>query len=130
MPPWSTVWTMNIQGGTRAGGLSIKGELIAQEDVTLDGTFEGSIDLKGYRLVTGAKSHINAAVSAGTVTVNGTLEGNITADTIDIRPGAFVSANLMTKQFALEDGARFNGSVNTERARAAATIAKHRTRVS
>lgn len=108
------------------GGLTIKGELFAQEDLAIDGTFEGSIDLNGHRLITGARSRINAAVSAGAVTVGGTLEGNITADSVDIRPGALVTANLMTRQFALEDGANFSGSVNTERARAAATIAKHR----
>src|SRR3954451_12968518 len=111
---------------TMPGGLTIKRELFAQEDLTIDGHFEGSIDLNGHRLFTGARSRISAAVSAGAVTVGGTLEGNITADSVDIRPGALVTANLITRQFSLKDAARFNGSVNTERARAAATIAKHR----
>ena len=119
---------MTNPAATLVRGLKIKGDLIAQEDLTIDGTFEGTIDLHGHRLITGQTSWINAAVNAGTVTVNGRLDGHITADSVDIRPGALVPATLLTKQLALEDGASFNGSVNTERARAAASIAKHRQR--
>jgi cytoskeletal protein CcmA (bactofilin family) len=109
-------------------GLVIKGDLSAGEDVTIDGMFEGSLDLPGHRLVTAAGSRVRAAVTAGTVTIDGHLEGHITADTVDIGPHAIVDANILTKRFALEEGAKFNGAVNTERARAAATIARHRQR--
>lgn len=112
--------------GTFVRGLKIKGELVAREDLTIDGVFEGTIDIPGYTLTTGKASFVNAAVSAATVTVNGRLDGHITADFVELLPGATVTANLLTKQFALEDGAKFNGAVNTERARAAASIAKHR----
>lgn len=112
--------------GTFVRGLKIKGELVAREDLTIDGVFEGTIDIPGYTLTTGKASFVNAAVSAGSVTVNGRLDGHITADFVELLPGATVTANLLTKQFALEDGAKFNGAVNTERARAAASIARHR----
>jgi cytoskeletal protein CcmA (bactofilin family) len=111
---------------TLVRGLKIKGELVAKEDLTIDGVFEGTIDLNGYALTTGKSSSVNATVSAGAVTVNGRLDGHITADMVELRPGALVTANLITKQFALDDGAQFNGAVNTERARAAASIARHR----
>jgi cytoskeletal protein CcmA (bactofilin family) len=112
--------------GTFVRGLTIKGELVAREDLTIDGVFEGTIDITGYALTTGTASFVNAAVSAGSVTINGRLDGHITADFVELLPGATVTANLLTKQFALEDGAKFNGAVNTERARAAASIARHR----
>lgn len=112
--------------GTFVRGLTIKGELVAREDLTIDGVFEGTIDITGYTLTTGTASFVNAAVSAGSVTINGRLDGHITADFVELLPGATVTANLLTKQFALEDGAKFNGAVNTERARAAASIARHR----
>jgi cytoskeletal protein CcmA (bactofilin family) len=60
------------------------------------------------------------------VTVLGRLEGHITAEAVEIRPTAVVEANLVTRQFALEEGGRFNGQVNTERARAAGDILRHR----
>lgn len=111
-----------------SGTLTIKGELTADEDVTIEGTFEGSLDLPGHRLIAGASSRVRAAVTAGTVTVDGHLEGHITADSVDIGPTATVDASVIARQFALEEGARFNGAVNTERARAAGTVARHRLR--
>lgn len=108
-------------------GLSIKGELSATEDITINGTFEGSIDLPKHRLVASRGSRVNASVTALAVTVDGQLEGHITAESVDIGPNAKVDASVITGKLALEEGATFNGAVNTERARAAATIAKHRT---
>ena len=112
-----------MQTGT---GLNIKGELSATEDITIHGTFEGTIDLPKHRLVAAAGSRVNASVTALAVTVDGRLEGHITAETVDIGPKASVDASVITTKLALEEGALFNGAVNTERARAAANIAKHR----
>lgn len=109
-------------------GLTIKGELSANEDVTIDGIFEGSIDLPGHKLVATKGARVQAAVTARSVTVDGRLDGHITADIVDIGPTAIVEANVITQRLALEEGALFNGSVNTERARAAGTIARHRQR--
>jgi cytoskeletal protein CcmA (bactofilin family) len=106
--------------------IQIKGELTADEDVTIEGKFEGAIDIRGHRLTTGAGSDVKARVSARAVTVLGRLEGHITADAVEIRPSAVVDANLVTRQFALEEGGRFNGQVNTERARAAGDVMRHR----
>ena len=117
---------MTQTAGTVVRGLTIKGELMAREDLTIDGVFEGTIDVPGYRLTLGKSSLVNAAVNAGEVTVNGRLDGHIIADFVELLPGALVTAHLITRQFALEDGATFTGAVNTERARAAASIARHR----
>jgi|ERR687888_555116 cytoskeletal protein CcmA (bactofilin family) len=106
--------------------IKIKGELSAEEDVIIEGSFEGAIDLHGHHLTTGAGSDVKARVSARAVTVLGRLEGHITADVVEIRPSAVVEASLVTKQFALGEGGRFNGQVNTERARAAGDILRHR----
>jgi cytoskeletal protein CcmA (bactofilin family) len=107
-------------------GLIIKGELTADEDLTIDGSFEGSIELPGHHLVTGAESKVTASVTAHVVTVRGRLEGHISADRVDISPTALVDASVVTEHLALGDGATFNGAVNTDRARAAGDIARHR----
>jgi cytoskeletal protein CcmA (bactofilin family) len=110
-------------GGT---GLMIKGELTADEDLTIDGSFEGSIDIPGHHLVTGASSNVSASVTAHVVTVRGRLEGHINAERVGISPTALVDASVVTDHLALEDGATFNGAVNTDRARAAGDIVRHR----
>src|SRR3954453_7634757 len=106
--------------------LRIKGDLTAEEDLTIDGSFEGAIDLHRHHLTTSPRSEVKARVSARAVTVLGRLEGHITADAVVISPTAVVEANLVTKQFALKEGGRFNGQVNTERARAAGDVLRHR----
>ena len=75
-------------------GLTIKGQLLADEDVRIEGTFEGTIEVRGHSLVLG--------------------------------PSARVTANVLTAHLELAEGAEFNGSVNTERARAAIEIARRR----
>jgi len=61
-----------------------------------------------------------------TRTVDGRVEGHINADILDVGPTATVQASVIAPKFSVEEGATFNGPVNTERARAAGTIAKHR----
>ncbi len=107
-------------------GLNIKGELSANEDITFDGTFEGSIELPHNSFVAAKNSTVNATVNAKTVTVDGRLEGHITADVVDIGATATVAASVVSERLALEGGAAVNGTVNTERARAAGNVARHR----
>jgi len=111
---------------TYFGKMTIKGELSAQEDLAIDGLFEGSIDVKGHHLTLGAGAQVNAAVSARLVTVEGKLSGHINGDLVEILPTADVEASVLAHKLALEEGARFVGPVNTARARAAGDIARHR----
>jgi cytoskeletal protein CcmA (bactofilin family) len=106
--------------------LVVKGELIARENIIIEGTIEGAVTVEGFELTTGKNARVNAAITAKAVTVHGHLKGHITADIVDVLEGANVEANVITKKFALDDGALFNGSVNTERARAAGQVARHR----
>ncbi len=108
------------------GGLKITGELSAAEDVTIDFVFAGYIDLPGHTLIIAAESDVTATVTAKTVTVNGHLHGHISADRVEIGPRAVVEASVVAATLALNDGAQFTGLVNTERAQAAAKVAKHR----
>ena len=106
--------------------LTIKGELTAGEDVTVDFVFQGTIDLPGHRLVVAQGSRVQATVTAKTVVINGRLDGHVSAEHVEIGPTAEVEGSLITQRLLLHDGARFTGPVNTERAQAAATVAKHR----
>jgi cytoskeletal protein CcmA (bactofilin family) len=111
-----------------ARNLSIKGDVTAQEDLTIDFALEGTVDLPGNRLVITEDAQLNATVVAASVSVRGHVDGHISADHIEISPSAVVNAGVVTTKLALHDGAQFTGQVNTERAKAAASIAKHRQR--
>jgi cytoskeletal protein CcmA (bactofilin family) len=108
------------------GGLTIKGELTAAEDLTIDGTFDGSIDLPGHRLTVAQGATVNASVTADAVTIDGRFDGHLTAARIDITSTAVVGASVVSEHLSLRDGAQFTGPVNTDRARAAGEVAKHK----
>jgi len=106
--------------------LRINGDLTAGEDLTIDCTFDGSIQLPGHHLTISPQSQVHAAVSAQIVTVHGQFEGQIEAEILHVLPSASVTATVITKKLTVHEGSLFNGSVNTERARAAGEVAKHR----
>jgi cytoskeletal protein CcmA (bactofilin family) len=107
-------------------GLTIKGELTAGEDVTVDFAFEGIIDLPTHGLVVAQGSYVEATVTAKSVVINGRLDGHVSAERVEIGPTAEVDGSIVTTRMLMHDGAQFTGPVNTERAQAAATVARHR----
>jgi len=106
--------------------MKISGDLTAREDLTVDCAFDGSIQLAGHHLTIAPGSRVNASVSAHIVTLHGHFEGQIEAEALTVSSDADVNATVIAKKFAVQDGAFFSGSVNTERARAATEVAKHR----
>jgi cytoskeletal protein CcmA (bactofilin family) len=69
---------------------------------------------------------VQATVTAKTVAVHGRPDAHVSAERIEIAPTASVEASVVTPHLVLHDGAQFTGLVNTERAQAAANVAKHR----
>ena len=113
---------------TRRPGSTLRviGELIARENLNLEGTVDGTITLEGFELTAGAGARVSGSVTAKVVTVLGHLKGHITADVVEIVEGATVEASVIARSFSLDEGALFSGPVNTERARAAGEVARHR----
>jgi len=105
---------------------TINGDLTAGEDLTIDCTFDGSIQLPGHQLTIAQRSQVHASVAAQTVTVHGSFEGQVEAENLLVTQSADVTATVIAKKVVIQDGALFNGSINTERARAAGEVAKHR----
>lgn len=93
--------------------VKIKGELTGNEDLTIDGTIDGRIVLKGHHLTIGPNGHITADVSAKSVQVNGEISGNINADDkVEIAPSGSVSGDICAPRVALADGSCFKGSID------------------
>jgi cytoskeletal protein CcmA (bactofilin family) len=90
--------------------VSIKGELSGSEDVYVDGQLEGRVDLVGNSLTVGPNGHVHANIVAKTVTVAGTLDGNIQAsERTELRKTAVVNGDVQTRRIAIEEGAYFKG---------------------
>ncbi len=95
--------------------IMFKGELTGEEDLLIQGRVEGSIDLKGNHLTIGSQGVIKANVAARTITVEGSVEGDIVAaEHIAIKSASRVKGNLKAERVTLEDGAKFRGSIDMD----------------
>lgn len=95
--------------------IRFKGELVGEEDLLIQGQVDGTIDLKGNSLIIGEQGVVKANVLAQTITIEGTVEGDIYGEErISIKSSSNVKGNLVADRVTLEDGAKFKGSIDME----------------
>ena len=96
--------------------IKIKGELIGDEDLKLEGKIEGAISLGGHRLNVGSTAHIHADIVAREVVIAGEVIGNVNAiDRIELKKGGSIVGDLTTGRLVIEDGAFFKGAIEIGR---------------
>lgn len=95
----------------------IKGELSGSENLTIEGQFEGKIQLRDNVLTVGPNGRIKAdLLFAKTVDILGRVTGKITAvDIVSIRENGAVEGDITAPRIAIADGAHFRGSVDMRR---------------
>ena len=97
--------------------LHVKGEITGNEDLQVDGSVEGLIQLDERKLVIGATSKVTADVIAREIVVYGNVKGNLRAkDRIEIKKDGSVVGDLTTSRIMIEDGAYFKGSIEIDKA--------------
>jgi cytoskeletal protein CcmA (bactofilin family) len=111
--------------------VSIKGELVVEEDLAIEGCVEGRIELQGHSLWISPEGEVNAVIRAKSVIIAGTLIGEIHAsEMVEIKSSGSVRGTINCPRVAIVDGAKFKGSVNTDdRANARAPSAGEISRV-
>ena len=93
----------------------IKGELRVEEDLTVDGRVEGRIELGDHNLWIAPHGEVNAVIHAKNVIIAGALIGKITAtEMVEIKLSGSVEASIKCPRVVIADGARFNGSIDTD----------------
>lgn len=116
-PPSSAVAHAAERRETRGVGpsLSIVGDVTGEDDLTVLGRLEGTIDLPANSVTIGPSARVKADIRAKFVSVAGELSGNVVAsEQIVIRHTATMHGNLAAPRVGLEDGCRFRGSVEME----------------
>jgi cytoskeletal protein CcmA (bactofilin family) len=95
-------------------GSEFEGKLTFEGQVRIDGKFSGQIFTKDT-LVIGEGARVNAEVNAGTVIVNGLVEGNIRAtQLIELHNPGRVKGNMETPALSIDKGVMFEGSCKME----------------
>jgi cytoskeletal protein CcmA (bactofilin family) len=75
----------------------------------INGKFRGEL-LSPDTLLVGETAELEADVRVGTVIVNGSVSGNITArERVELRAGARIAGGIVTPALVLEEGVVFDG---------------------
>ncbi len=108
--------TSDRANGWLGSSLRVKGDISGTEDLLIDGTIEGLIELAGRKLTVGTTAKLTADIKARDVVVYGYVKGDVHATgKIEIKKGGSVNGNLTTAQILIEDGADFRGSIEIDR---------------
>jgi cytoskeletal protein CcmA (bactofilin family) len=90
----------------------IKGEMTVENRARILGRFEGTITARGM-LEVASKAVCKANVETGTIQVDGTVQGNITAkEKAQLNGTAQVVGDLVASKLVVTEGAAFKGQVH------------------
>lgn len=104
------------QGSAKATigpSITIDGDVTGSEDLLVQGRITGSITLNDHAVGIGTEGDVNADVIGRLITVEGRVEGDLTAqEQIVLRGTAKVKGDIKAPRVVLEDGATFRGLVD------------------
>jgi cytoskeletal protein CcmA (bactofilin family) len=92
--------------------LVFKGVLSADEELIIQGTVEGTIAHHKKHVIIGKHGRVTALIHANSVTIQGRVDGDIHGDEfVLMTEGSEVNGNIFCPRIRMEDGARFNGTI-------------------
>lgn len=95
--------------------IRIRGDLIGEENLIIEGQVEGTINLDKHDLTIGSNGRVKANIQANGVIVEGQVEGDIIGkEKVIIRRTGNMRGNIIAPRVTLEDGAMFKGSIEME----------------
>ena len=93
----------------------IDGKISGDEDLIIEGTVEGSVDLPNQDVVIGQSGRVKADVQGKIVHIEGKIEGDIKGvEQVIISNSGNVRGNLVAPRVTLEDGAVVKGSIDMD----------------
>jgi cytoskeletal protein CcmA (bactofilin family) len=95
--------------------IEIDGTLRGDEDLVIEGRVKGAVELKKHSVTIGEQGEVQADIHAHTIYVDGSMDGNLVAsERVVIRQSARIKGTIVSPRVSLEDGARFNGSIDMD----------------
>jgi len=88
----------------------IKGEVTVERGLRVDGQIDGSLTTKGKALI-GKTGQLKAEVRAGTLVVEGKINGDITSERVTLEASAKVEGDLKAGKLTINEGATYTGKV-------------------
>jgi cytoskeletal protein CcmA (bactofilin family) len=107
--------------------ITIKGDIIADEPLRIDGTVEGDILLRDGELAIGKEGTVEGSLRAPRVVVQGSVDGAVSAgERIQLDASAQVTGSLSANAIVIVDGAQFTGTVDMDKRTIAAKVAQYK----
>lgn len=103
--------------------ITIKGDIRGSEDLVIDGSMKGNIELEKNQLTVGPKGRVEAEIYADNVTISGHLTGNIKSrGKVVITREADFCGEIKAGSLSVEDGAYLKAVIELERPEQAAGV--------
>ncbi len=92
-------------------GTSVQGELVAENDIRVDGSVSGRLTCKAT-LIIGSEGSVEGEISSGNMRVAGRFKGNAdVSGELRLESTAAIDGDLTVAALDVEDGAKLNGRV-------------------
>jgi len=107
--------TQRGSGETATIGASIfvKGRIEGNDDLVIRGRVEGTVKLPKNKVIVASGSEVKADVTARSIQVEGHVQGTLKGGhDVIVRSGGQVDGDILAPRVSLENGARFNGTID------------------
>lgn len=93
-----------------ADGILIKGDIIGEGAIRINGRVEGNVDLnKG--VILGEKAEVIGSVKSNEVVIYGKLNGDLECEDFYINETGRIDGNMLVNRFSVEMGGKYNGNL-------------------
>ena len=94
----------------------IEGAIRGKENLLIEGTVKGNIEVKDHHLTVGSQGQVEAEIHAANVTISGRVVGNIhVTGRVEITKEADFNGEIKARSIAVEDGAYLKAMIELER---------------
>ena len=91
-------------------GTLIRGDIVANGDIRIDGELVGNIEAKG-RLVIGPNGKVDGEVNCNNIEVSGYIKGKVNvSEMLTMKASAKVSGDIVAGKLSVEPGSLFTGT--------------------
>ncbi len=96
--------------------ISIEGTICGKENLLIEGSMKGKIELEEHQVIVGSKGKVEAEIHAKDVTISGRMTGNIQAlGKVEITRAAEFNGEVKARRISVEDGAYIKAVIELDR---------------
>lgn len=112
-PDFSIERAVQKLASTLGAATKVAGDLVADENLAIEGLVEGCVRARRARVTVGAEGLVQSRIDARSVRVKGTVRGNVSAeDWVEVKPGGMIRGDVRAPRVILHDGAVVTGRLD------------------